>query len=129
MRIKNTFLLFVLTLIITSLKCTNNNPANSSTTKNPQSTKKLAIDPAILKIYVNENGNVKLNGEYVSLERLDIIIDSNKSNVKSVYYSRYNAQEYEGPKESLQVLGILIKYRLPLMFYTDSTFSQVAKMD
>jgi hypothetical protein len=121
--------LVVLTLIITSLKCTNNNPANSSTTKNPQSTKKLAIDPAILKIYVNENGNVKLNGEYVSLERLDIIIDSNKSNVKSVYYSRYNAQEYEGPKESLQVLGILIKYRLPLMFYTDSTFSQVAKMD
>lgn len=130
MKTKAIFFLFLISLSLILYNCTGNNSSNNSVDRNDQPiVNNIAIDSSILKIYVNKDGKVRVNEKEISLAELDSFIDSAKSKTKTVYYSRYNAQEYEGPKESLLVLDIIVKYSLLLRFYTDSTFSQIANMN
>ncbi len=130
MKTKAVFFLFLISLSLILYNCTGNSSSNNGVDKNDQPiVNNISIDSSILKIYVNKDGKVRVNEREISLAELDSFIDSAKSKTKTVYYSRYNAQEYEGPKESLLVLDIIVKYSLPVRFYTDSTFSQVANMN
>jgi hypothetical protein len=83
-------------------------------------------DTGVIKIYVAYNGKISADGNEVSLKQLDSLLKYIKTQNGKVFYSRFNSQQYEGPKESLAVVNLVIKYNLPLKFYTDSTFTEPA---
>ena len=80
-------------------------------------------------MYVDKTNQITANSKRVTLAELDTLLYSAQSKNAMVFYSRYNAQAYEGPQASLKVLDLFVKYRLPLRFYTDSTFKDVAPMN
>lgn len=112
--------------------CSNDSKSNSEKLQNEQMgsiAESSSHDSTIVKVYVDKDGQIKANGKLVSIVELDALLHQVQPKAAIVYYSRYNAQAYEGPQASLKVLDVVIKYRLPLRFYTDSTFSEPAPMN
>jgi len=81
----------------------------------------------VLKIYVNDQGEVISNGEQTSLEELDGQLKALKGNNGVVYYSRGNIAG-EPPANAMEVVKLIVKYQLPLKFFTDQTFTTLAEI-
>ena len=86
-------------------------------------------DTNVIKVYVDKDSLIAVNGKNVSLAGLDTLLFAAQTRGSMVYYSRYNAHVYEGPQVSLRVLDLVIKHNLRLRFYTDSTFTEVAPIN
>jgi hypothetical protein len=84
-----------------------------------------ATDSLAIKVYVDKTGKITANGQLVSLITLDSSFSKLKTIKGAVYYSRDNVQQ-DPPEESMKVMELIIKYELPVRFYTDKTFTQVA---
>ena len=117
-----TILTIVSILLISCAQSTSNN--NASTTNNSTQ----IIDTLSLKVYVNQQGTITVNGTIVTLWQLDTKMQHIKNKKGVIFYSRDN-QQADPPKESIQVMEIIVKYSLPLKFFSDSTFTQVVEFN
>jgi hypothetical protein len=115
-----TFLLSLCTLLLT-IGCSNNE--QDGNTDNDAVQKVLAADPGLVKVYVEQNGEVTANGTSVSLTDLDSSFSKLKTNNGMVYYSRANINN-DPPPVSMKVMNLIIKYNLPVKLYTDKTFKE-----
>lgn len=122
MKKKNIYTILVLGLTFVLINCTNKNETQTKN-ENTETGNILKNDSSVLKVYLNENNEVLVNGEKVELDSLATYISSRKNNVSGIYYSRYNAQNPEAPKEAITVIEILAKQNLPLALFADSTFT------
>lgn len=122
MKKKNIYTLLVLGLTIVLINCTNKNEADTKN-ENIETGNILKNDSSVLKVYLNENNEVLVNGEKVELDSLNAYISSRKNKLSGFYFSSYNAQDPEGPKELITVMEILTKQNLPLALFGDSTFT------
>ena len=122
---KKIYCTFLLILIVTLVNCADNKEANADKDNQVATSPNLSPDSTVLKVYLNENNNVIVNGVQVDLDSLDSYISSRRNKVSNIYYSRYNAQDPEGPKETIKVMEIIAKQNLPISFFPDSTFSTV----
>lgn len=120
MKQKNIYSCLLLILSITLVNCADNDQ-RVTTIPNPPA------DSSVLKVYLNEENNVMVNGEQVALDSLDAYISLRRNKVSNIYFSRYNAKDPEGPKEMITVIEIIAKQNLPLSFFPDSTFSTVVE--
>ena len=84
-------------------------------------------DQDVLKVYVDEKGEITSNGNHISLEDLDVQLKELKDKNGTVYYSRANVTN-NPPEESMMVIKLIVKYELPIKFYTDKTFKTPAKI-
>lgn len=83
------------------------------------------VDP--IKIYVNKKGKIFANEKKITLTDLDQTLAMQKEKNGGVYYSRANTAG-EPPAESMQVIKLVIKHKLPIRFFTDRSFTTPAKV-
>lgn len=81
-----------------------------------------------LKVYVDNSGNITADGQGVSLNDLEVRLQTLKRKGGIVYYSRDNS-DANPPEQSMQVMELVTKYELPIKFYTDKTFTQAVKIE
>lgn len=122
MKQKNIYLILLLSVSLALINCTNKNEADTKNENNASNTI-LKNDSSVLKVYLNAENNVLVNGKHVELDSLDAYISSRKDRLSGFYYSRYNAQDPEGPAEAITVIEVLTKQNLPLALFSDSTFT------
>lgn len=80
-----------------------------------------------IQVYVDKKGQITLNGNRVSLTELEEALILLKSKNGVVHYSRANVSN-DPPRESMQVLELVVKYELPIKFFTDKTFNTPANI-
>ncbi len=85
------------------------------------------LETEFLKVYVDENGEITADNKSVSLTQLDNSLKELKDKNGTVYYSRANMTQ-DPPAESMEVMDLVIKYELPIRFYTDKSFKIPVKM-
>ena len=117
MKYKTFLLSLSIPLIITA--CSNNK--QDGKTGNEAVQKVLAADPGVIKVYVEQNGEITANGTSISLTDLDSSFSQLKTNGGILYYSRANINS-DPPPQSMKVMNLIIKYKLPVKLYTDKTF-------
>ena len=117
MKYKTFLLSLSISLIITG--CSNNK--QDGKTGNEAVQKVLAADPGVIKVYVEQNGEITANGTSISLTDLDSSFSQLKTNGGILYYSRANINS-DPPPQSMKVMNLIIKYNLPVKLYTDKTF-------
>jgi|KBSSwiStaDraftv2_1062776.scaffolds.fasta_scaffold41933_2 biopolymer transport protein ExbD len=115
-------LLIIISTIIT-FACNESNQKEKSIESSSISSD-TAIDKNVVKVYVTNSGLITADGKNISLNNLDTTLKNLKANNGIVYYSRDNAAE-DPPKESMQVMELIVKYSLPVKLYTDKTFTQI----
>jgi hypothetical protein len=76
----------------------------------------------VIKVYVEPSGQVIANGNPTTLNALDSSFKKLKELNGTVCYSRDNPDK-DPPAESMKVIGLAVKYRLPIRLYTDNTFT------
>lgn len=113
---------FLLSLSISLLisGCSNNKQDGKPGEETVQ--KVLAADPGIIKVYIEQNGEISANGTSISLTDLDSSFSQLKTNSGIVYYSRANINS-DPPPQSMKVMNLIVKYNLPVKLYTDKTFT------
>lgn len=113
---------FLLSLSISLLisGCSNNKQDGNPGKETVQ--KVLAADPGIIKVYIEQNGEISANGTSISLTDLDSSFSQLKTNSGIVYYSRANINS-DPPPQSMKVMNLIVKYNLPVKLYTDKTFT------
>ena len=82
----------------------------------------------VIKIYVNKNGLITANGNHIALPELDKELEELKNKNGTVYYSRDDIAN-NSPEESMKVMELIVKYKLPMKFYTDQTFTTPVKLN
>ena len=117
MKYKTFLLSLSIPLIITG--CSNNKQDGKPSNEAVQ--KVLAADPGVIKVYVEQNGEITANGTSISLTDLDSSFSQLKTNGGILYYSRANINS-DPPPQSMKVMNLIIKYNLPVKLYTDNTF-------
>ena len=122
MKYKTFLLSLSISLIITG--CSNNK--QDGKTGNEAVQKVLAADPGVIKVYVEQNGEITANGTSISLTDLDSSFSQLKNNGGILYYSRANINS-DPPPQSMKVMNLIIKYNLPVKLYTDKTFKVEVK--
>ena len=75
-----------------------------------------------LRVYVDKYERITLNGNPISIENLDLRLQSLKNKDGIVFYSSYDITS-EIPTEG-QVIDLIKKYRLANKTFTDSTFTK-----
>jgi len=80
-----------------------------------------------IKVYVDASGKITADGIPADLTLLDSAFSQLKKAGGKVCYSRDNIQG-DPPAESIKVLDLVVKYELPLQFYTDKSFTKVAEV-
>ncbi|MEO8771212.1 MAG: hypothetical protein ABI402_14050 [Ferruginibacter sp.] len=102
-----------------------NNPGedNAAINKNPVEETTMLNDTNTIKVYVDRTGKITAGGNPTDLVSLDSAFNTLKKNKGTVYYSRDQVQG-DPPAESMKVIELVAKYRLPVKFFTDKTFTQ-----
>jgi hypothetical protein len=75
------------------------------------------------RIYMSKDGSVLLQGKAVSAAELGPMLEKLKPNLTEVCYSREDPVG-EPPADMPKVLDAIAALRLPVSFYTDSSFSR-----
>ncbi|MEO6671774.1 MAG: hypothetical protein ABIN36_19980 [Ferruginibacter sp.] len=99
-------------------------PADSTSAVNQNTMEETAMlnDTNVVKVYVDKAGKITAGGNPTDLTSLDVAFSELKKNKGTVYYSRDQVQG-DPPAESMKVIELVAKYRLPVKFFTDKTFS------
>ncbi len=77
-------------------------------------------------IYVTKDGRIFLNQVLTNLKGLDEALKEFKQKDGTIFYSR-DDREQEPHEIAIQVMDLIAKQKLPIRFYTDSTFKQVVQ--
>jgi hypothetical protein len=88
----------------------------------PALNEEILLDEAILKITVQSSGAVLLGGRPTTLAALEKRLKAFKAANGSIWYYRENPAG-RAPPEATTVMGLIIKYRLPVRFSTKPDFS------
>jgi hypothetical protein len=80
-------------------------------------------DTLNIKVYVNVTGKITANGDLISLIDLDTKFSELVKKHGIVWYSRDNVS-VDPPKESMQVMALIVKYGLSVKFFTDKDFQK-----
>jgi hypothetical protein len=107
--------------------CGSGNADKNLTTTNSIPNAAVDVDTNVLRVYVDNLGAITADGQITTLPDLDKKMQELKNKEGIIYYSRDNAIG-DPPKESMQVMDIIVKYKLPVKFFTDKTFTQVVKL-
>lgn len=83
-------------------------------------------DSIALRIYVDKNGIILANENRVTLEVLDMKLDSLQKNNGIIYYSRDNIAA-EPPQSAILVVELITEYGLPVTFFSDKNFKKQVK--
>lgn len=75
-----------------------------------------------LRVFVDQNEQITLNGNLISIEYLDLRLQNLKSKGGLVFYSCFGITE-DTPNEG-QVIDLIKKYQLGIKTFTDSTFTK-----
>ena len=109
------------------VSCGNASRDKNSTATNPIPNAAFDADTNVLRVYVDSLGTITADGQIITLPDLDNKMQALKNKEGIIYYSRDNPIG-DPPKESMQVMDIIVKYKLPVKFFTDKTFTQVVKL-
>lgn len=101
----------------------NRNEDNSAVNKNTIEETTMLNDTNTIKVYVDKTGKITAGGNPTDLVSLDSAFSKLKKNKGTVYYSRDQVQG-NPPAESMKIIELVAKYRLPVKFFTDRTFTQ-----
>lgn len=103
-------------------------PADSASAVNKNTMEETAMlnDTNVIKVYVDKSGKITAGGNSTDLVSLDSAFHKLKNTGGTVYYSRDQVQA-EPPAESMKVIELVAKYRLPVKFFTDKTFTQAVE--
>ena len=124
---KTFFLSFAVLFIL--IGCSNSNQNdNSNSDKAASQQKKGTVDSNVIKVYVERDGKITADGNVISLEDLNSSFSKLKTSNGMVYYARDNP-EGDPPQESMKVMYLIVKYKLPVKLYTDKTFSVLIKQN
>jgi biopolymer transport protein ExbD len=129
MKYKISFL--IISIILVLMACTNshqsgNSDIDTTTVKEVYEQHVITIDSNVIKVYIDKTGLITANGNPVSLTTLDSSFSNLKKRNGTVYYSRDNTQATV-PDESIKVIDLVTKYRLPIKFYKDKSFNRSCK--
>ena len=83
------------------------------------------VVPVILRITVQANGRIQLDGRRTNLRQLDAVLADAERDNTVVWYYRENGH-LDPPPEALQVVQLIIKYQLPVTLLTDPDFPDLA---
>ncbi len=86
-------------------------------------TKQNSEDSVVLKIFVDKDGIIIVEGNRVTLEMLDLKLDSLQKKNGIVYYSRSNIAA-EPPQSALIVAELVARHDLPIKFFSDKKFKK-----
>jgi len=79
-----------------------------------------------LKIYVDSNSDIFVDGKKVSFKKFEKELKKFKKKNGVIHYSRtFSGQENDNKNK--EVISAITKHRFPIQFYTDNTFSKVAE--
>lgn len=76
----------------------------------------------VVKVFVSPSDKITADGTPVTLTQLDAMFKSLHGHKAGVLYSRGDGSQ-EPSDTALSVMELIAKYRLPMQFYTDSTFT------
>lgn len=79
----------------------------------------------VLEIFVNNNGEIILKDKNVTMQKLEREIKRISRKKGVIHYSRV----FKGNKvkeTSSKVIQLIAKYKLPIKYYTDKTFTKIA---
>jgi hypothetical protein len=85
----------------------------------------VSTDERIAKIIVTRESIIYLDGQQVTLERLDAEI---ARRLPEVWYHREHPDDKNPHENAMKVLDIIIKHRRPVALYLDSNFTTRAKL-
>ena len=127
--INKTYFLCLVTFFLI-IACTNSDQKDNKTSSIDEATEQnlVSIDSNVIKVFVDKTGQITANGILTSLNVLDSSFSKLKKSNGVVYYSRDNV-EADPPEESMKVMELITKYRLPVKFYTYKTFTQAVKLN
>jgi biopolymer transport protein ExbD len=122
-----------LTLLFASfiVSCENHKKENTSeavTTVGSEADNSIIADTNVLKVYVAADGTITESGTKITLAELDKKLQALKTTKGTVCYARANV-ESQPPAEAMSVVEAIVKYQLPIRFYTDNTFKKIAKLN
>lgn len=115
---KNVIILIFTLFIVISCKESNNNDSKSSDINEKTHEMKDEIN---LKVYIDQNGSLFIDGVKSDLKTLDESLSVLKESNGTVYYSR--SQTYQGDK-TIEVVDLIASHQLPIAFYTNRTFTE-----
>jgi biopolymer transport protein ExbD len=121
---KHKILLFVISVCIFSSCEEKQEHKNESSMQDQSTEQNLVNDTMHIKIYVDAAGKITADAKEINLTNLDTVLRQLAKKGGGVWYSRDNAAK-EPPKESMQVMDLIVKYSLPVKFYTDKDFQNV----
>ena len=101
----------------------NRNEDHSAVNKNTAEETTMLNDTNTIKVYVDKTGKITAGGNPTDLVSLDSAFSKLKKTKGTVYYSRDQVQG-DAPAESKRIIELVAKYRLPVKFFTDKTFTQ-----
>ena len=110
----------ILLVALIFISCDNTSSKTNSNSKAEVTEKKA---PAVLKLYLNSKAEIINDGTSINYEELTGLLKSLRENKGTVYYSRANINS-KAPEESMSLVNEIIKYQLPVKFFTDSTFTK-----
>jgi len=122
---KITLTIFTFLLVFLIFSCGQNNQ-NKNVMSEPAGSA-LTTDTNVIRVYVDSSGIISADGEMVTIMELDSAMKNLKGKNGTVYYSRDNITGAP-PQESLKVMEIVVKYKLPVKFFTDKTFTEAVKV-
>ncbi len=99
----------------------------SKETVSPPSKETSAVhstDTEVAKIIVTREGVIYLDGQQVTLDKLDAEI---ARRLPEVWYHREHPEDENPHENAMKVLDIIIKHRRPVALYLDSNFTTRAK--
>lgn len=84
-------------------------------------------DSNVIKVYLEASGNILADGKPTSVSELDSSFLKLATRGGTVYYARDNPQD-DPPAVYLEVVDLVFQHGLPIRFYTDKTFTEIAVM-
>lgn len=129
MKTKTIALILLFAFVLVS--CENHKKENTSETVNTvasEADNSIIADTNVLKVYVASDGTITESGTKITLAELDKKLQALKTTKGTVCYARANV-ESQPPAEAMSVVEAIVKYQLPIRFYTDNTFKKIAKLN
>lgn len=93
----------------------------------PAAVQKPGPDAKALKVKVAAQGDITADGQPVTPEQLDTRLAELKQANGEVWYTRDNPQG-QPHENSMKVVALVAKYKLPIRFFSDSEFTKPAKL-
>jgi biopolymer transport protein ExbD len=86
-------------------------------------------DKDVAKIIVTREGVIYLDGQQVTLDKLDADIGRRGTTLRECWYHREHPEDENPYENAMKVVGIIAKHRRPVAMYLDRNFTTRAKLN